>query len=599
ALRGPPAGVAMSPDRSRLLLREAVGSEFELAVTDRHGRERIATLPLPTFPRQYAWAPDAARVAFLADSGRDRTFELSVWDTRDGRVVRPPVPPITSLAVPTPIAWSPDGRRMAFLAPAADSVRRLYLLDPDDARTAPRVVLDSLAPHAGIAWSPDGRRLATVRDSTPGELTLVGADGAGRARVPVAPGGRLHDLAWSADGARMLMVVSWKDADFNQLAEVELATGRVRALTAEPGRVASPHYSPDGASYSFAVHAGGEVRTMLCARAGGCRRLGPDGGISVFMRFAGAGDSVFFWRSSPYAAAAVRAEEVRTGRASVLYAPMPENAIDSAGAERLSIPAPDGVRLPAYLWRGRRVWGHRPALVIAVPGGPAAHQEFAWEPRFEYLHRAGIDVVTFNYRGQAGFGSEFLHAPGDEEARARDVLAVRDYAVRTLGIPPERVAIYGHSYGAYVAMRAAAMRELPGPLVVVSTWGALPDSTFRVKPRCVAAFNGGADERIDPGASRKVVEAWLGEASTREPCGHFRVFPGERHWFEDPQPWAVVYATLVSMLPQGPNPLRTLHRSWLAMAHPLPVVAPLPGGLAPPGGGPGARPMAVNGEGKR
>src|SRR5205085_2236683 len=74
----------------------------------------------------------------------------------------------------------------------------------------------------------------------------------------------------------------------------------------------------------------------------------------------------------------------------------------------------------------------------------------------QLLASAGHHVLAVNYRGSTGYGAAFEHDPAGDRERVADVLAARDYAVATLGVPTERVFLLGHSYGALVAAEAAA-----------------------------------------------------------------------------------------------------------------------------------------------
>jgi len=56
-------------------------------------------------------------------------------------------------------------------------------------------------------------------------------------------------------------------------------------------------------------------------------------------------------------------------------------------------------------------------------------------------------------RGSSGYGSAFERA-GNDEQRARDVVAASDYAHSVLGGWYDRIVVLGHSYGATIALAA-------------------------------------------------------------------------------------------------------------------------------------------------
>jgi fermentation-respiration switch protein FrsA (DUF1100 family) len=95
-------------------------------------------------------------------------------------------------------------------------------------------------------------------------------------------------------------------------------------------------------------------------------------------------------------------------------------------------------------------------------------------PWLEELRRAGFSVLAFDYRG---YGAS-TGGPPTASGATRDMEAVYQHAVRTLGIPPSRLVLYGRSVGSGPATDLAA--RLPvGGLVLESAF----TSAFRVLTR--------------------------------------------------------------------------------------------------------------------
>lgn len=124
----------------------------------------------------------------------------------------------------------------------------------------------------------------------------------------------------------------------------------------------------------------------------------------------------------------------------------------------VEIRARDGLTLVAYLtlppgtdpkFTGRPT---RPLpLVLDVHGGPWARDSYGFNPEHQWLANRGYAVLSVNYRGSTGFGKKFVNA-GDREWAGKmhdDVLDAVDWAVREKIAQPDKVAIYGGSYGGY------------------------------------------------------------------------------------------------------------------------------------------------------
>src|SRR6185312_6358672 len=136
----------------------------------------------------------------------------------------------------------------------------------------------------------------------------------------------------------------------------------------------------------------------------------------------------------------------------------------------LEIPARDGLTRVAYLTlppgstpTGKAAQGENGAswhptkpvpLVLDVHGGPWARDSYGFNPEHQWLANRGYAVLSVNYRGSTGFGKNFINA-GDREWAGKmhnDLLDAVEWAVREQIAIPDKVAIYGGSYGGYAAL---------------------------------------------------------------------------------------------------------------------------------------------------
>ena len=103
-----------------------------------------------------------------------------------------------------------------------------------------------------------------------------------------------------------------------------------------------------------------------------------------------------------------------------------------------------------------------PAAAIYVHGA-RGHIAPEWSSRTQMYLREGIHYIAVNFRGSSGYGKAFSEA-GDTRTRTLDVLAAVQYAHKTLGVPYERIAVFGHSDGA--GLVAAAARQEPDHIAI-------------------------------------------------------------------------------------------------------------------------------------
>lgn len=124
--------------------------------------------------------------------------------------------------------------------------------------------------------------------------------------------------------------------------------------------------------------------------------------------------------------------------------------------QALTIPARDGLALPAYLTRPADLanGGDPTPMVLMVHGGPWSRDSWSFNPWHQWIADRGYAVLSVSYRGSIGFGKAFTNA-GDREWGGRmqdDLLDGVDWAIRNRVADPARIAIMGASYGGYAAL---------------------------------------------------------------------------------------------------------------------------------------------------
>ena len=87
--------------------------------------------------------------------------------------------------------------------------------------------------------------------------------------------------------------------------------------------------------------------------------------------------------------------------------------------EPVTIPARDGLNIPAYLSRPKGVEGTAP-LVIMIHGGPLWRAFGGWNSLRQLLNNRGYAVLDVNYRGSDGYGRAFREAALGAVSRAMD-----------------------------------------------------------------------------------------------------------------------------------------------------------------------------------
>lgn len=152
----------------------------------------------------------------------------------------------------------------------------------------------------------------------------------------------------------------------------------------------------------------------------------------------------------------------------------------------------DGLELPSYLTLPAGVpdgESERPAarlpLVLDVHGGPWLRDRYEYNPKHLWLASRGYAVLSVNFRSSAGFGRNFIVA-GDRQWTGTmhdDLIDAVDWAIARGVADPDRVAIYGLSYGGYSALvsltfpprRFACAVDIAGPSDLAPLIADMPD----------------------------------------------------------------------------------------------------------------------------
>ncbi|WP_017303585.1 alpha/beta hydrolase family protein [Spirulina subsalsa] len=121
--------------------------------------------------------------------------------------------------------------------------------------------------------------------------------------------------------------------------------------------------------------------------------------------------------------------------------------------------ARDGLEIPAYLTLPRNTPPQNLPLVVFPHGGPWSRDSWGYNPYVQFLANRGYAVFQPNFRGSTGYGKAFLNA-GNQEwgtgAMQHDITDGVEYLIEQGIADPERIAIFGLSYGGFAALAGLA-----------------------------------------------------------------------------------------------------------------------------------------------
>ncbi|MDQ1634288.1 MAG: hypothetical protein QOJ32_1097 [Frankiaceae bacterium] len=361
-----------------------------------------------------------------------------------------PAAPALAAGYPSGLALGRDGT--AYVGRSDDDGAEVWRLDPDGQEP---VRIYASAEDANVTdVSLDGT-LVCLEHSEHGDnrhpaLRLVRPDGDAVAELWDGPGLGLSAAGFEPVEANPRMLIEHERHGRSELALWD-AAGGVEELAIDLDGELSASWYPDGTALL--------VRRSARARADLWRydlaertltSLDVPAGVVEGATARPDGDVWVWWTS------AAEPPVIRDLSGAVVVAPEGVAPPPGVAVSDIEIDTPAG-RLHALLTRpatppGPNGW---PA-VFDVHGGPAAHDEDAYDARSAALTDAGFAVVRVNYRGSTGYGATWRDAleaaPGLVELE--DVATVHAHLVEQGVIDPARTGICGGSWGGFLTLLA-------------------------------------------------------------------------------------------------------------------------------------------------
>ncbi|MFN2399873.1 MAG: prolyl oligopeptidase family serine peptidase [Gemmatimonadaceae bacterium] len=372
------------------------------------------------------------------------------------------------LTVRTKVGDDQGGSRVAFMILPRGEIKWLNVVPGDTSKPPSNA--------RSLGWNRQGTSalvFAVARDFKTRYIQRVDADSGSVIVVD-----SLRDSAWVngpcfvcggwyESGSRIWFV---SEADgFAHIYSTNARGGDRRQLTSGRWEVLGAELAPDQRSFylhtnegsPFEQHfysmpvAGGARQRVTSAPGGHAVVISPDGHLLADVHsFANKPPELYLTRNAP------GAEMAR-----LTISPTAEwMSFPWIVPEIVMIPASDGVQVPARIYRPKDM-GAQPngAGVIFVHGAGYLHNVHNyWSSYYreymfnQFLASKGYVVLDIDYRGSAGYGRDwrtaiYRHMGGRD---LQDHVDGSRFLQREHGISPERIGIYGGSYGGFITLMA-------------------------------------------------------------------------------------------------------------------------------------------------
>ena len=130
------------------------------------------------------------------------------------------------------------------------------------------------------------------------------------------------------------------------------------------------------------------------------------------------------------------------------------NEEDMASMTPISYQSRDGLTINGYLTLPVGSTGKNLPVVVNPHGGPWHRDSWGFNPEVQYLANQGYAVFQINFRGSTGYGREFWEISFKQWGKTMqdDITDGVNWLISEGIADPDRVAIYGASYGGYATL---------------------------------------------------------------------------------------------------------------------------------------------------
>lgn len=405
------------------------------------------------------FSPDGSKLAFSSDRG-GHSF-IGIYDLK-GKIIQWVSPSADRDGFPV---FSPDGARLAYFRfPGASS----EISEEDESTPFSIMIADAAAGAAKEVWrSPNA------------------SGGFAQTYVP-------QPLMWAA-GAKLVFYSEHEG--WLHLYSLNPENGKVSSLTPGEFEVEDSCLTPDLGTVIYNSNHGDIDRRHLWTVpvAGGAPKILTPG-QSLEWRpkaLAGGGLLAFLCSTSrqPAAPAVISAQGKDKHQIAPELIPADFPSKDLVEPQQVIFKAPDGLEIHGQLFmpKGAEPGDRRPA-VIFMHGGPIRQMLLGWHYMYyyhntyafnQYLASRGYVVLSVNYRLGIGYGRAFREAPKGGYRGAseyQDIAAAGKYLQNRPEVDPNRVGLWGGSYGGYLTAlglaRDSAMFAAGVDLHGVHDWSA-------------------------------------------------------------------------------------------------------------------------------
>ncbi len=465
------AHVRLSPDGKLLAYLAPVGNVLNIWVkTVGTDESRVVTKNKDRSIRHFYWTQDSKNILYAQDIAGNENWRLYAVDLETNEIKD--LTPFEDIQVRL-VRTNKDFPNELILSmnkedPKAHDVYHLDL-------TSGKLTMIAKNPGDVIDWiidahfkvrgamvaKPDGGFDLMVRDNDEVEwrnLVTWNAENS----LTSAPSFRSAPTIFSKDGKYAYLMDS-RDVNAGRIVKMEIATGSIEVVVEDPKYdvtndvlVHPDNFEIQAVAFEKARHEWTVLDVTIKDDFEAIAKLN-HGDFDILSRD-NADDTWLVAFTKDNGPVSYYTYDRKTKQGIYLFSQKPElDKYTLALMEPISFTSRDGLTIHGYITYPVDKKRKNLPIVLDVHGGPWGRNTWEFDSKAQWLANRGYVCLQINFRGSTGYGKDFVNA-GDKEWGGKmhdDLVDAVNWAIEKGIADPERIAIYGESYGGYAALVGA------------------------------------------------------------------------------------------------------------------------------------------------
>ncbi|MFT4254723.1 MAG: S9 family peptidase [Caulobacter sp.] len=397
-------------------------------------------------------------VLFSKDTGGDEWFQLFVRDA-SGKETQLTEPGTRNQSP----AWSGDGKVLVWSRAAKGSANYDVVMRDPSAPGGRRVIFQGEGQVSPIDVSPDGKTVLLGRYFSIGQSKRWLLDVATGKAVELNPSKDkiAYDGGHFMPDGKSVVMLSDEGSDFMRILLMDLKTGKKQYSGDRVWDVEDFAFSADGKMLAYVVNEDGYsqlfVRDHLTRRDLPQPKLPP--GVVSNLAFSKDGTRLGFTLATAASSSDAWSWSWEGPEGKLTRWTASElGGLDPAALvspELVRFPSFDKRSIPAFVYKPKLAAGEKAPVIIDIHGGPEGQSRPVFNPFHQHsVAELGAAVIVTNVRGSSGYGKTYLNLDNAEkrEDSVKDIGALLDWIKTQPDLDPNRVVVYGQSYGGYMSL---------------------------------------------------------------------------------------------------------------------------------------------------